>query len=76
MLFGFFQGAQILWPPGEGRPLPGFFQGNSIDLGFINLEWHDFLILVAAIAVAIGLRFLLFGSRTRELLLGSIGIRA
>ena len=64
VLFGFFQGAQILWPPGEGRPLPGFFQGNSIDLGFINLEWHDFLILVAAIAVAIGLRFLLFGSRT------------
>ena len=38
VLFGFFQGAQILWPPGEGRPLPGFFQGNSIDLGFINLD--------------------------------------
>ena len=64
VLFGFFQGAQIIWPPGEGRPLPGFFQGNSFDLGFINLEWHDAFTLVAAVGVAIGLRFLLFGSRT------------
>jgi branched-chain amino acid transport system permease protein len=64
VLFGFFQGALILWPPGQGRPLPGFFQGNSIDLGFINLEWHDAFTLVAALAVAAGLRFLLFGSRT------------
>jgi branched-chain amino acid transport system permease protein len=64
VLFGFFQGALIIWPPGQGRPLPGFFQGNSIDLGFINLEWHDALILVAAVAVAVGLRFLLFGTRT------------
>jgi branched-chain amino acid transport system permease protein len=64
VLFGFFQGALIIWPPGQGRPLPGFFQGNSIDLGFINLEWHDALILVAAALVAVGLRSLLYGSRT------------
>jgi branched-chain amino acid transport system permease protein len=64
VLFGFFQAALILWPPGQGRPLPGFFQGNSFDLGFINLEWHDALIILAAVLVAIGLRWLLFGSLT------------
>jgi branched-chain amino acid transport system permease protein len=63
LLFGVFTGAQILFPPDQGRRFPGFFQGEQFDLGVVNLQWHDAITIVAAILVAGFLRFLLFGTR-------------
>ena len=62
LLFSVFQGAQIIFPE-RGRNLGGFFQGNFFDLGPKNLQWHDGVIVLAAVLVAIGLRLLLFNTR-------------
>ena len=64
LLFGVYQGAIILFPPDQGRRFPGFYDGNAFDLGVVNLQWHDAFTIVAAILVAVFLRFLLFGTRT------------
>lgn len=64
LLFGVYQGAITLWPPDVGRNLPGFFAGRSIDLGFYDLSWNEAITIAAAVATAIGLRFLLFGTRS------------
>src|SRR6185436_5085494 len=63
LLFGVYQLANILFPPNQGRNIPGFFRGNSFDLGVVDLTWHRAITIVAAILVAILLRFLLFGTR-------------
>lgn len=64
LLFGVYQGATILFPPAVGRRLPGFFEGHSINLGVYDLSWHEAITIAAAIATAVGLRFLLFGTRS------------
>lgn len=64
LLFGVYQVANILFAPTVGRRQPGFFDGNSIDLGVYDMSWHEAIIIVAAIATAIGLRTLLFGTRS------------
>jgi branched-chain amino acid transport system permease protein len=62
LLFGVYQAALELFPP-KGRRMPGFFDGNSIDLGVVNLTWHDAITVVAAVVTAAGLRILLFRTR-------------
>ncbi len=62
LLFGVYQGALALFPP-KGRRMPGFFDGNSIDLGVVNLTWHDGFTILAAIGTAVILRLLLFRTR-------------
>jgi branched-chain amino acid transport system permease protein len=64
LLFGTFQGALILFPPDQGRRFPGFYSGNAFDLGVVDLQWHDAFTIAAAVLVAIGLRYLLFRTRT------------
>lgn len=76
LLFGVFQGAIILFPPNVSRRLPGFYAGNTIDLGFMNLTWHDAATILAAIVTAIALRFLLFGTRTGLAMRGVVDDRA
>lgn len=63
LLFGVFQGAQELFPP-KGRRMPGFYDGNRIDLGVVDLTWHDAITVIAAIATAVVLRLLLFRTRS------------
>ena len=63
LLFGVYQAAVILWPPDVGRNLPGFFDGRSIDLGVYDLSWHEAVTIAAAVVTAVGLRFVLFGTR-------------
>ncbi|MEZ5181736.1 MAG: ABC transporter permease [Acidimicrobiales bacterium] len=64
LLFGVYQGAVVLFPPETARRLPGFFEGDSIDLGFYRLTYHEAITIAAAIATAVGLRTLLFRTRT------------
>lgn len=63
LLFGVYQGALELFPP-EGRRMPGFYDGNSIDLGVVNLTWHDAITVVTAVLTAVLLRLLLFRTRS------------
>ncbi len=63
LLFGVYQGALALFPP-RGRRMPGFFDGNSIDLGVVNLTWHDGFTILAALGTALALRVLLFRTRS------------
>ncbi len=63
LLFGVYQAAIIFFPPNVGRRFPGFFDGNAFDLGVVNLQWHDAFTILAAVAVALFLRFYLFGTR-------------
>jgi len=52
------------WPATEPRALPEFFAGNSIKIGSVNVTWHELIEIGVAGAVAIGLRLLLFQTRT------------
>jgi branched-chain amino acid transport system permease protein len=66
LLFGVYTGAQILFDPQQGRRFPGFFDGpqHAFDLGVVNLPWHDAFTIVAAVLVAVFLRFLLYRTRS------------
>jgi branched-chain amino acid transport system permease protein len=64
LLFGVYSAATILFSPNVGRRLPGFFDGNSIDLGVYDMSWHEAITILAAALTALALRFLLFGTRS------------
>ena len=64
LLFGVYQAANILFAPTVGRNLPGFYNGNSIDLGVYDMSWHEAITIAAAIATALALRFILFRTRS------------
>ncbi|MGK2929537.1 MAG: branched-chain amino acid ABC transporter permease [Acidimicrobiales bacterium] len=63
LLFGVYQAALEVFPP-RGRRMPSFFDGNQIDLGVVNLTWHDAITVVAAILTAVLLRLILFRTRS------------
>lgn len=71
LLFGVYQAALEIFPP-RGRRSPGFFDGNFVDLGVVALPWHDAITVLAALAVAAGLRLLLFRSRVGVLMRGVV----
>jgi branched-chain amino acid transport system permease protein len=62
LLFVVYQGALLLFPA-KGRRLPGFFDGRLLDLGVTRITWHDGLTIVAAAGTALGLRYVLYGTR-------------
>jgi branched-chain amino acid transport system permease protein len=65
LLVALIQAATIIWPPGEVNPrLPRFFLGQSIEVFGIVVEYHPLVVLGSALAVAVGLRILLYRTRT------------
>jgi branched-chain amino acid transport system permease protein len=65
LLVALIQLATVLWPPAELNPrLPRFFLGQSIELGGVVVEYHQLVVFASAIAVAVGLRILLYRTRT------------
>ncbi len=54
--------AQTIWPP-ESRVLPDFFPGEQIRALGIVITYHQLTIILIGIAVAFGLRLLLFNTR-------------
>ena len=52
-----------LWSPQEPHPLQGLFPGKTLDLFGVRISWHQASAFVVAVAVALGLRLLLFGTR-------------
>ena len=64
LLVALIQVATVIWPPGElTATVPLFFAGRSVELGGVVVEYHQLVVFAAAIAVAIGLRILLYGTR-------------
>jgi branched-chain amino acid transport system permease protein len=52
-----------LWPP-EGRRIDGFFGAGGVDLGPILVTWHEITTVIIAAAVALGLRLIMFRTRS------------
>lgn len=65
LLVGLLGVAQVLWPGTINPPpsLPRFFGDNIVRIGSVNLPWHQVIILICAVLVAIGLRVILKTSR-------------
>lgn len=63
LLVGLIGVANLIWTPGQSRPMRTFFQGESIDLGVTSITYHAAITIVVAIIVAIGLRWLLHRTR-------------
>lgn len=77
LLSGLIVLARWVWNPNESRSLPRFFADRpSIDLGVVTLTWHQALTMVVAVAVAIGLRVLLYRSRTGAEMRATVDDRA
>ncbi len=63
LLVGLVGLAQSLWPPAT-REVPQFFGFAGFRLAGIFVSWHQVITLAIAGAVALGLRVLLFNTRT------------
>ena len=64
LLFALVSLADLIWPSGTGiRSVEKLFPGETFELAGVVIEYHDVCALVAAIAVAVGLRALLFRTR-------------
>ena len=55
--------AQWVWNPQTYRALPPLFAGKTLVVGAIRISYNDVVVLAVALAVAIGLRFLLYRTR-------------
>src|SRR5438270_2086753 len=55
---GFF-----FWDPGVPRTLPRYFGDSHVRLFSLNILYHQIIVVIAAIAVAVGLRLFLFRTR-------------
>src|SRR5256885_5273921 len=54
----------VLWDQSTPRSLPQFFAGHSVGLFKLRVSYHQITVIVVAIAVVIGLRFLFYRTRT------------
>lgn len=63
LLVALVSAAGILWPQGQVRRVPDFFEGSSVSFLDVNVSYHSIISLAAALGVAFALRALLFGSR-------------
>src|SRR5437868_5590556 len=53
----------LIWDPGVPRTLPRYFGGDHVRLFGLNILYHQIIVVIAAIAVAVGLRLFLFRTR-------------
>ncbi len=64
LLVAFVSLAGIIWPQGTStRILPRFFPGETISVLGVNVDYHTLIVLGCAIAVAVGLRIVLYRTR-------------
>jgi branched-chain amino acid transport system permease protein len=55
--------AQWIWAPGVSRSVRPFFGSAKISLGPTTVTYHQLVTIAVAVAVAVGLRFLLYRTR-------------
>jgi branched-chain amino acid transport system permease protein len=65
-----------VWSPDVGRPLPRFWGNESVDVAGVRVTWHDVAALVVAVALAVGLRGLLYRARAGVAMRAAVDDRA
>ena len=64
LLVAFVSLAGIIWPQGSTtRILPRFFVGSTVSVLGTNVDYHAIVVLGSAVAVAVGLRLVLYRTR-------------
>jgi branched-chain amino acid transport system permease protein len=63
LMFAFIGLANMIWNQQNAHSMPALFQGHGFHIGQVTLTWHRFITILVAVALAIGLRLLLFGTR-------------
>ncbi|GAB2824755.1 hypothetical protein GCM10022221_23450 [Actinocorallia aurea] len=77
LLSGLIAAARWIWDPNEPRPLPTFFaDADPIRLGPATVTWHQAITMIVAIAVAVGLRVLMFRTRVGAEMRATVDDRA
>jgi branched-chain amino acid transport system permease protein len=77
MLSGLIAVAQWVWNPNVSRTLPPFFPGSaSLHVGPATLTWQQVITMIVAVAVAGGLRLLLYNTRIGTQMRATVDDRA
>jgi branched-chain amino acid transport system permease protein len=76
LLLGLLGTAVYVWDPQENRPVRNFFAGEVVEVLGIRVPWHQLVSLAVAAGVAIGLRLLLYRSRTGVAMRASVDNRS
>lgn len=77
LLSGLMLTAQWIWNPDISRSLPRFFaEERPFHIGAVTITWHQALTMVIAVAVAAGLRILLYRTRTGAEMRATVDDRA
>lgn len=63
LLVALIQLATVVWDPAESRNLPRFFEGDQVTILGVGVVYHQIIVFVVAILVAIFLRVLLYRTR-------------
>jgi len=63
LMLAFMGLAVTIWPPSESRSINFFFGTEGFTLGETTVLWHRFITICVAVAIAIGLRLLLYRTR-------------
>ncbi|WP_426571947.1 ABC transporter permease subunit [Aquihabitans sp. McL0605] len=63
LLVMLIQLATVVWSPAESRTLPRFFEGDVVRILGVGVDYHQIVVFVVAILVAVGLRILLYRTR-------------
>jgi branched-chain amino acid transport system permease protein len=63
LMFTFIAVANMIWNQSDAHSLPALFEGEGFNIGDVTLTWHRFITITSAIALAFGLRFLLYHTR-------------
>ncbi len=64
LLLGLVGVANTIWDPNVGRAVPTFFGIDGFSIAGVILTWHRLIALVVAVLLVVGLRFLLYATRT------------
>ena len=63
LMFALIGLAGIIWNQNDAHSLPALFGNRGFRIGDVLLTWHRFITIMLAVALAIGLRILLFRTR-------------
>jgi branched-chain amino acid transport system permease protein len=63
LLFGLIGAAQTAWNPQAARSVDQFFPGRKFSFAGTSLTYHQLIVILVAVVVALALRQLLYGTR-------------
>ena len=63
LLVGLLQLAQVVWTSEVGRTGPEFFEGETFTVLGYGVSYHEAVTIIVALAIALGLRLLLYRTR-------------